>query len=94
VFEWDEEKNQRNLEKHGIGFETAATIFRGTTFSRIDDRDHYDEVREISIGRIETDVVVVVVHTDRAGTISLISARGANRRKGRDYDDYCSKITR
>lgn len=93
MFEWDEEKNQRNLEKHGIGFETAATIFRGIILSRIDEREDYDEVREISIGRVETDVVVTVVHTDRAGTIRLISARSTNRRERKDYDDYCSKIT-
>jgi uncharacterized DUF497 family protein len=26
-FEWDEEKNRRNLLKHNIGFETAALAF-------------------------------------------------------------------
>ena len=25
--EWDEEKNRKNLQKHGINFETAARIF-------------------------------------------------------------------
>ena len=26
-FEWDEEKNTVNKEKHGISFETAALVF-------------------------------------------------------------------
>ncbi len=27
LVEWDEAKNQRNIEKHGISFETAALVF-------------------------------------------------------------------
>ncbi len=27
-FEWDEEKDQINREKHGISFETASYVFR------------------------------------------------------------------
>ena len=27
LFEYDEDKNQKNLEKHGISFMTAARIF-------------------------------------------------------------------
>ena len=26
-FEWDEVKEQKNIEKHGIDFETAALVF-------------------------------------------------------------------
>ncbi|MDD6037610.1 MAG: BrnT family toxin, partial [bacterium] len=27
IFEYDEEKNRKNIEKHGISFKTAARIF-------------------------------------------------------------------
>ncbi len=27
TFEWDDEKNKINLEKHGIDFETAMLVF-------------------------------------------------------------------
>ena len=27
VFEWDEEKNRRNIKKHGISFNTAVLVF-------------------------------------------------------------------
>jgi len=95
VFEWDDEKNRLNIEKHGISFETAATIFRGIILSRIDDREDYGEVRDISIGRVDTDVVVTVVHTNRDGSIlRLVSARRAIRRERKDYDEYCAQITR
>ena len=93
MFEWDEEKNRLNIEKHGISFETAAAMFCGIILSRIDDREDYGEVREISIGRVETDVVVTIVHTNRDGDIRLISARRANRRERKDYDEYCTQIT-
>lgn len=29
-FAWDETKNQTNIRKHGIGFDTAKRIFEGT----------------------------------------------------------------
>ena len=92
-FEWDEEKNKANLAKHGIAFEEAALIFRGLTLTEIDDRQDYGETREISIGQLPEQVVVVVVHTDRRGVIRIISARLANRAERRKYDEYCKKIT-
>ncbi len=92
-FEWDEQKNEANIRKHGIRFEEAAQIFRGPVLTRIDDREDYDELRELSIGRLGLDVVVVVVHTDRDEVIRIISARLANRAERKDYDEHCKKIT-
>ena len=92
-FEWDEAKNKANLAKHGIAFEEAALIFRGLTLTEIDDRQDYGEKREISIGQLPEQVVVVVVHTDRSGVTRIISARLANRAERRRYDEYCKKIT-
>ncbi|MBN9075289.1 MAG: BrnT family toxin [Rhizobiales bacterium] len=87
-FEWDERKNALNLAKHGISFEEACLIFEGPVVSRTDDRTDYGEQREVSIGAIGDIVVVTVVHTDREGVIRLISARLANRRERRLYDEY------
>ncbi len=92
-FEWDEEKNKANIAKHGIAFEEAALIFRGIALTEIDVRQDYGEVREISIGSLPEQVVIVVVHTDRSGVTRIISARSANRTERRKYDDYCKKIT-
>jgi uncharacterized DUF497 family protein len=92
-FEWDEAKNEVNQIKHDIVFEEAALIFSGITLTEPDERRDYGESREINIGQLAEQVVIVVVHTDRNGVTRLISARTANRTERRRYDDYCKKIT-
>ena len=44
-FEWDETKNQANIQKHGVSFETAKRIFDGPVLSRLDERRDYGEDR-------------------------------------------------
>ena len=39
-FEWDENKNQFNIVKHGIDFEEAATVFYDDNAIIFDDPDH------------------------------------------------------
>lgn len=51
-FEWDENKNHSNHERHGISFEEAREIFSGPVFTMVDDRMDYGEERLISIGLI------------------------------------------
>lgn len=76
-FEWDDEKNRRNIAKHGLRFEDAVLIFDGFTVCLPDDRFEYGEAREKSIGLIRGAAVVVVIHTDRAEICRIISARPA-----------------
>lgn len=85
-FEWDEDKNQRNIAKHGVSFEDACKIFNGFTLDALDERFDYDEVREISIGQIQGVAIVVVVHTDRSGVTRIISARPAVKSERRMYE--------
>lgn len=92
IFEWDKEKNRTNRVKHGISFEEAALIFRGPVLTTMDNRHNYGEIREISIGRIQGTLAIVVVHTDRNNVTRLISARPANRSERRIYDEYCAQI--
>jgi uncharacterized protein len=87
-FEWDENKNQSNFEKHGIYFDEAIEIFKNECFTWIDQRKDYSEVREITIGEIKKNIVIVVVHTDRFGNIRIISARKANQRERRKYYEH------
>lgn len=91
-FEWNEEKNKANILKHDIAFEEAALIFEGITLTEIDDRQDYGETREISIGQLSGQIVIVVVHTDRSGVTRIISARLAGQTERRKYNDYCEKI--
>ena len=39
-FEWDEDKNQLNLKKHGIDFETAMLVFNDLHRIEIYDMEH------------------------------------------------------
>ena len=92
-FEWDENKNRQNQQKHGISFEEAQEIFFGVVFTSIDERFDYDEIREISIGAIQDFVIVTVAHTERNGTIRIISARKATPKERMKYYEYLAQTT-
>ena len=49
-FEWDENKRQSNLHKHGIDFQEVHEIFNNPMLRRIDNRFDYDEDRWIALG--------------------------------------------
>ncbi len=42
-FEWDEEKNRLNKQKHKVSFETAARVFSDPFFVECPDETHSDE---------------------------------------------------
>ncbi|WP_223568447.1 BrnT family toxin [Agrobacterium tumefaciens] len=93
MFEWDEEKNRSNIRKHGVGFRTAIRIFENAVLSWVDEPVAYGETRYHTIGQIEGIVFLAVIHTDRAGLIRIISARPANRRERKRYDEEIRKRT-
>lgn len=90
-FEWDENKNQLNQKKHGISFEEAKEIFFVTVFTSGSEKIDYGEIREISIGKIQSVLIVAVVHTDRNGKVRIISARKATPKERRKYNEYLSE---
>lgn len=92
-FEWDENKNQDNIKKHGVSFEAARDIFSGYTLTREDGSLNYDEIRFTSIGEIGGCVVLVVAYTDRLGCTRIISARKALPKERRRYYDYLKNRT-
>ena len=91
MYEWDADKNRKNVEKHGIDFQTAKRIFDNPIVTRRDERKDYKEIRYISIGVIDKIAVIVVVHTNREGRTRLISARPASRRERRIYYEQIQK---
>ncbi|MCB9147993.1 MAG: BrnT family toxin [Caldilineaceae bacterium] len=90
-YEWDEAKNRANRTKHGISFEEAIEIFKGDTFSLIDYRDDYGELREVTIGAIKGLIVLVVVHTERNGRVRIISARRASKKERKNYYEHITR---
>lgn len=91
-YEWDSNKNESNLTKHGIGFDEAIAVFDDPDLLTFEDtRFEYGEARSISIGQIllitqEKMATIVVVHTRRDDVIRLISARKANERERKRYE--------
>ena len=83
-FEWNEEKREQNLKKHGVDFLYAALIFEGKTLTRQDDREDCGEVGWASLGLVDG-VPYTVIHTERGNNIRLISAWKGGRR---DYEKY------
>jgi len=85
-FEWDPKKAKRNLEKHDVAFEEAATAFADPQSLTDFDPDHSeDEDRFVLLGASHAGRLLVVVHTDRGDTIRMISARIATKRERKTY---------
>ena len=85
-FEWDEQKNKANIEKHDIDFQDAVLLFESPIIARIDDRQDYGEKRWIALGRIK-ETICVVVYTLRKSKIRIISLRKANKSEREIYHE-------
>ena len=84
LVEWDENKNQINIRKHGIGFETAALVFADEERIEYYDRLHsQEEDRYIVLGCVQG--VLYVVYTMRDEAARLISARLATSAERKIY---------
>lgn len=81
-FEWDENKNIINVEKHGLNFEDAKQLFtNGTLFVVEDSRTDYKKIRYTGLGCIMGRVVNVVFTKREPDIIRIISFRKANNRE-------------
>lgn len=86
TFEWDDEKETINIEKHGISFETASHVFEDPEYIEMYDFEHsIEEDRYIAIGRVGD--ILFVVFTERKDNIRLISARLATATERSLYYD-------
>jgi uncharacterized DUF497 family protein len=89
-FEWDEAKGQSNLNKHGVSFEEAKTVFSDELARLIPDPDHsVAEERFILLGTSMHSRLLVVCHCERRhGVIRVISARKASIHERKQYEGY------
>jgi len=79
-FEWDDHKAASNLQKHGVSFDEALSVFGDAIALTFSDTDHSDtEERSRTYGISSKDRLLVVVHTERRSGIRIISARKATR---------------
>src|SRR5947209_2377507 len=87
-FEWDDDKAEANVRKHGVSFAEAMTVFADSLSLTGYDPDHSDdEDRYITMGTSATGRLLIVSHTDRGEKVRIISAREASRAERRDYED-------
>lgn len=88
-FEWDENKNTINRQKHKISFEEAKTVFYDENALLIDDPDHSEtEDRFILLGLSREAKLLVVCHCYRQSdtVIRIISARKATKTEAKYYE--------
>jgi hypothetical protein len=87
-FEWDDKKAKSNAKKHGVTFDEASTVFGDALSLTIPDPVHSEvEDRFVTMGSSFRGKLVVVVHTERGDNIRIISARRANRRERKAYEE-------
>ena len=76
-FEWDDEKDLSNQQKHGLSFSEERELFEaGAQYLEIFDEDHSEtEDRFIAIGPINRGLVVVIYTEPEEGRVRIIGAR-------------------
>lgn len=88
-FEWEASKAASNVQKHGITFEEARTVFFDERARLINDPDHSEsEDRFILLGFSSSLRVIVVCHcySSEGNVIRIISARKATATEKKAYD--------
>lgn len=92
IFEWDVGKARINLQKHGVSFEEAKTVFNDPLLLTYPDDFHSaTEERLISIGYSSGRRLLLVVHTERDTEnellIPIVSCRRATAAERRTYEE-------
>ena len=87
-FIWDKEKNDINIEKHGVSFEEAQTVFYDEDALLEYDESHSgDEDRFRLLDCSSYGNVLLVVHCVRnESIIRIISSRRATRYEEENYE--------
>ncbi len=83
-FEWDEQKERENIQKHGYSFQQAMEVFADPRVLHLEDPAHSsNEDRFYAVGIIQDRTVLTVRYTVRGTTIRIFGA--AQWRKWRQY---------
>jgi len=92
TFVWDEDKNQANIKRHGLNFETAALVFNDDLRLEFPDVEHSEiEDRYNTIGLVRDILFVVYCDKENVFTkdtnIRIISARLADKAEIEAYNN-------
>lgn len=78
VYEWDDDKRRRNLEKHGLDFADAYLVFENQRKITLE-TPRSSEKRRMDIALVELHgTVLVLVYAIRSGNVRAISFRRAS----------------
>jgi uncharacterized DUF497 family protein len=84
---WNPDKAAANLDKHGVGFQDAATVLIDPLSVTFPSEDHSkNESRFLTIGESTKGELLVIAHTEEDDIIRIISARRATRQERRFYE--------
>ncbi len=82
--EYDPDKRQQTMADRGLDFARAVEVFAGRHFTAEDFREDYSEPRFITVGLLDSRMVVLV-WTPRGEARRIISMRKANEREQTRY---------
>jgi uncharacterized DUF497 family protein len=91
VFVWDARKAARNLEKHGVSFQVAATVFADPEGLEWEDLEHsHQENRFRRLGMSAEGRIVILVYSyrrlkDGKETLRIITAPRASPKEREAY---------
>jgi hypothetical protein len=87
-FEWDLQKAESNLAKHGISFHEAGTVLSDPLALTFEDPDFISgEYRFITFGVSKLNNHIVMSHVDRDNKIRIISARRMTKKERKIYEE-------
>jgi len=88
-FEWDENKNAINKDKHSVDFEYVIKIFDDANKIIVESPQN-NELRFLIIGKILS-IIYAVVYTIRHSKTRIISARIASKEERKQYNENLIK---
>jgi hypothetical protein len=83
-------KWQRTLAERGLDMRRAREVFAGIHFTRADDRFDYGEPRFVTVGMLDSRLVVFV-RTPRGSARRIISMRHCHEREAKRLRPYFSR---
>jgi len=86
AYQWDSAKNLANVARHGVDFADAVAVFEDDLALTRPDSDSRGERRFLTLGVDAFGRHLVVVFTERAARIRIISARLATKQERKAYE--------
>jgi uncharacterized protein len=85
--EFDPKKNEANIAKHGVSLSEADGVLLDPLALTVEDDSADGEVRYVTVGLNSMGTLMVVVWAERDDDVRLISARKAEPKERRAYEE-------